>query len=241
MACLSKLHSSYLLKHFEKKLFWKTNETFHHFQALSRKFSASCRVFRRGCWKCNIRVQSKFLTKNSFISNFFFFFGHTDIFLTNSRRKSRLVVETGFSVLKKTFGWKFFAKLTNCYFFEHRAGNFWLAVQNKSAGLSSCFVPLLGNFLNKIFLKSFCTFCGPCFRSFPVIEQEKLGRPVNTAFFLSIKSIWKKKLFWKTIDISRHFQTMSRKISASCRVFDGMLELHSTCPRYHFNEERFCF
>ena len=33
----------------KKKFFWKTNEVFHHFETVSRKFLASCPVFWRGC------------------------------------------------------------------------------------------------------------------------------------------------------------------------------------------------
>ena len=118
----------------------------------------------------------------------------------------------------ETFGCKSFAKPTNCYFLEFRAELFQMAFRKKSAGLSSCFLPLHGNFVKKKLLKSFCISCGPFFRSFPVIEQEKSGRPVKTAFFVSIKTLW-KKLFWKTIEIFHLFQTLSRKFSASFRVF----------------------
>ena len=69
-ACQNCIHRIYKII-LKKKLFWKTNEILHHFQTLSRKFSASCRVFRRGCWNCNLRVQGNILTKNSFISIFF--------------------------------------------------------------------------------------------------------------------------------------------------------------------------
>ena len=214
--CQNCIHCIYKII-LKKKLFWQTNEIFHHFQTLSWKFPASFRVFRRGRWNCILGVQGNILTKNSFISNFFFIFGHWASFLTNSRKKSSGVVKTGFSVSMETFGWKFFVKLTNCYVFEYRAENFRLAVRKKSAVLASCFLPLHRNTLKKKILKHFCilwTF----FRSFPVIEQEKFGRPVKTAFFVSIRSFWKKKLFWKTIEIFHHFQTLSWKFPASFGV-----------------------
>ena len=113
---------------------------------------------------------------------------------------------------------KVFCKTDKLFFFEYRAEKFRLAVRKKSAGLSCCFLRLHGNFLKKIILKSFCSFSGHFFRWFPVIEQEKFGRPVKTAFFVSIKSFW-KKLFWKTNEIFHHFQTLSWKFPASFRVY----------------------
>ena len=98
--------------------------------------------------------------------------------------------------------------------------NFRLVVRKKSARLSSCFLPLHGNFLKKKLLKSFCNFCGPFFGSFPVIEQEKFGRSLKTAFSVSIEKFFeKKKLCWRKNKIFYHFQTLSRKFSASFRVF----------------------
>ena len=119
--------------------------------------------------------------------------------------KSNGVVKTEFSVSMETFRWIFFAKLTTWCFFEYRVKNFRLAVRQKSAELSSCFLLLHGNFLKKKLLKSFCISCGPFFRSFPVIEQEKSGRPVKTAFFVSIKTLWKKTVLennWNFSSIS---------------------------------------
>ena len=186
---------------------------------MSRKFSASCRVFRRGCWNCILGVQGNILTKNSFISKFFFIFGHWASFLTNSRKKSSGVVKTGFSVSMETFGCKPIAKPTNCYFLEFRAEKFRLAVRKKSARLSSCFLPLHGNNLKKIFSKSFCIFCGLFFGSFPVIEQGKFGRPVRTAFFVSIKSFWRKNCFAKQMKIFIILIQWAGSFWASCRVF----------------------
>ena len=106
-------------------------------------------------------------------------------------------IKTGFSFSKETFGWKCFGELTNCYFFEYRAEKVRLAVRKKSAGLSSCFLPLHGNILKKFFLESFCNFCGLFFGIFPVNEQGKFDRPVKTAFFVSIKTFWRKNCFGK--------------------------------------------
>ena len=73
-------------------------------------------------------------------------------------------------------------------------------------------------FEKKVFQK-FLQLLWTFFGSFPVIEQEKLGRSLKTAFSVSIKSFWEKKLFWKTNEIYHHFQTLSKMFSASCRVF----------------------
>ena len=113
---------------------------------------------------------------------------------------------------------KVLCKTYKLFLFEYRAKNFRLAVRKKSAGLLCCFLRLHGDFFKKKFLKSFCIICGLFFRSIPVIEQKMFGRPVKTAFIVSIKSIW-KKLFQKTNESFHHFQTLSRKVSASCRFF----------------------
>ena len=185
---------------------------------MSRKFSASCRFFRRGCWNCILRVQGNILTENSFISKFFFhFWTLSDFFDQFLQKKSPSCPNWIFS-FNGNFRVKVFCKTYKLFLFEYRAKNFRLAVRKKSAGLLCCFLRLHGDFLKKKFLKSFCIFCGPFFRSIPVIEQEKFGRPVKTAFIVSIKSIW-KKLFQKTNESFHHFQTLSRKFSASCRFF----------------------
>ena len=131
----------------------------------------------------------------------------------------------------ENFGCKSFAKPTNCYFLEFRAYILRLAVRKKSAGLSCCFLRLQGNFLRKIFFKSFCIFCGPFFRSFPVIEQENFARPVKTAFIVSIKSFWKKTLLENKWNFSS-FSDIELEVFGFMSSFStGMLELHSTFPR----------
>ena len=156
-ACQNCIHRIYKII-LKKKLFWKTNEILHHFQTLSRKFSASIPVLQRGCWNCNLRVQGDILTKNSFISIFFFIFGHWAIFSTNSRKKSSGVVKTGFSVSMETFGCKSFAKTTNCYFLEFRAEIFRLAVQKSQRGFQAAFYLSMGTISRKFFRKVFASF-----------------------------------------------------------------------------------
>ena len=119
----------------------------------------------------------------------------------------------------ETFWSKSFAKPRICYFLEFRAELFRLAVRKKSTGLSSCFLPLHGNNLKKIFSKSFCIFCGLFFGSFPVIGQEKLLSDCQNCIHCIYKIILKKKLFWQTNEIFHHFQTLSWKFPASFRVF----------------------
>ena len=116
------------------------------------------------------------------------------------------------------FGWKIFSKLTNCYFFKNRAENFRLAVRNKSAWLSSCFLPLLGNFLKKFFWKVFAFFW-TFFQIFSGNWARKVWPACQNCIHRIYKIISKKIFFWKTNEIFHHFQTLSRKISASFRVF----------------------
>ena len=125
---------------------------------MSRKFPASFRVFRRGCWNWILRVQGNTLAKKSFISIFFFIFGHWAFFLTNSRKKSSGVVKTGFSVSMETFGCKSFAKPTNCYFLEFRPEIFRLAVQKSQRGFQAAFYLSMGTISRKLFRKVFASF-----------------------------------------------------------------------------------
>ena len=141
----------------------------------------------------------------------------------------------------ETFGCKSFAKPINCCFLEFRAELFRLPVRKKSAGLSRCFLPLHGNNLKEIFLKSFCIFCGTFFRSFPIIEQEKFGRPVKTAFIVSTKSFWKKNSFRKQMDLFIIFRHWAGSFWLLVDFSTGMLELNFTCPKQNFNEEQFYF
>ena len=174
---------------------------------MSRKFSASFRVFRRGGWSCILRVQGNILRENGFVYYFFSFLDTERYFWSILAIKGSGVVKTGFSVSMETFGCNSFAKHTNCYFPEFRAEIVWLAVRKKSAGLSSCFLPLHGNNLKKIFLKSFCIFCGLFFGSFPVIEQEKILPAYQNSILCIYKIIFKKKLFCKTNENFHPFWT----------------------------------
>ena len=109
-----------------KKLFWKTNEIFHHSQTLSRKFSASCRVFRRGCWNSNLRVQGNILTQNGSPSKFFSILDAERFFWTILEKK---VAEL--SKLDSQFQWK----LTGENLLENlQSVNFWKSSGKSSAG-----------------------------------------------------------------------------------------------------------
>ena len=121
----------------KKELFSKTNEIFHSFQTLSRMFSASCRVLRRGCSNCILRVQGNILKKNGSASKFFSYLD-TEQYFWSILKKNIGNVKTGFSVSM-----------------EISAG-----CRKKISGLWSCFLPLHRNILKKIILKSFCIFCG---------------------------------------------------------------------------------
>ena len=218
------------IKSFWKKLFWKTIEFSHHYQTLSWKFPASFRVFRRGCWNCILRVQGNILTKNSFFSIFFSFLDTEQFFWPILAKKV-----TELSKLDSQFQWI----LSGASLLQNLQFVFsWISGANISSGcpkkVSGAFKLLSTSpweHFEETFFESFCIFCGLFFRSFPVIEQEKFGRPVKTAFFVSIKP-FRKKNFWKTNEIFHHFQTLSRKNFGFFSSFStGMLELHSTCPR----------
>ena len=133
-------------KFFGKKLCWRTNKIYYHFQTLSRKFSASFRVFRLGCWSCILRVQNNILTKNSFISNFFFIFRHWAIFLTNSCKKSSGSVKTGFSVSWKLPGENLLENLQIVKFLNIERKTFgWLSEKSQRC-LQAAFYFSIGTF-----------------------------------------------------------------------------------------------
>ena len=146
------------------------------------------------------------------------------------REKLGVFIKTGFSFSKETLGWKSFGKVTICYFFEYRAGKVQLAVEKKSAGLSSCFLPLHWNILKKKILKSFCIFCG-LFR----INSSKWAGKVWPACQNCILSVY-RNVFWK----KNNFGKQRRFLSFSghwAEVFGllstflaGLLKLPSTCP-----------
>ena len=88
--------------------------------------------------------------------------------------------------------------------------NFGRLSRKKSAGLSSCFLILHRNILQKKNLKSFCIFVD-FFRINFGNWAGKFGWPVKTSFYVYIETFFEKKnLFWKTIEIFYHFQTLSR-------------------------------
>ena len=80
-----------------------------------------------------------------------------------------------------------------------------------------------GNFSKKIFLKFFCVNCQHFFWWFPVIEQEKFGGPVKTAFFVSMEKFFEKKTvlennwsFSSFSTLSRRFRPLFWRVSYNC-------------------------
>ena len=106
-------------------------------------------------------------------------------------------------------------------FLEFRAELFRLAVRKKSAGLSSCFLPLHGNNLTKNFSKSFCIFCGLFFGSFTVIGQEKFLSDCQNCIHCIYKIISKKKLFWQQMKIFINFRQWAGSFRLLVDFFDG--------------------
>ena len=115
-------------------------------------------------------------------------------------------VKTAFSLSKETFGKKFFS-LQNLQFvfLENRAGKFRLTVGKYSGGFEAAFYFSRGTFRKKMSWKNSATFVDIFLRSFSVIAQEMFGGPVKTVIYVSIKTIWKEKLFWRTNKVFHRF------------------------------------
>ena len=91
----------------------------------------------------------------------------------------------------ETFGWKSFRKLTKCYFLNIERKKFGWLSRKKSAGLSSCFLILHRNILQKKFLKSFCTFA-----DFSRINCGNWAGKIRPACQNCILRIY-RNIFWK--------------------------------------------
>ena len=180
--------------------------------------------------------------ENSFTSKIFFIFGHWAIFLTNSRKKSSGVVKTGFSISMATFRWKFLQNLQIVIFLNIERKNFGWLSEKSQRGLQAAFSFSLGTTWRKYFRKSFSHLLWTFFGSFPVIEQEKFIRSLKTAFSVSIKAFWEKETVLENKWNFSSFSDLEQKVFGFLSSFStGMLELHSTCPKYHFNGEQFFF
>ena len=176
---------------FEKKLCLRTNEIFYHFQTLSRKFSASFRVFRRGCWSCILRVQNNILTKNSFISIFFHFSTLSDFFDQFLQKK---VAEL--SKLNSQFQWKlsgeFFCKSYKLLFFWISSGKFSASCPKK---VSEAFKLLSTSPWEFFEEKTFEKFLQLLWTFFRIISGNWAGKiwPVSQNCILRIY----REIFWK--------------------------------------------
>ena len=144
---------------------------------------------------------------------------HWAIFLTNSRKSSR-VVKTGISVSMETFGWKFFAKLTICYFFEYRAEKVRLAVEKSQRGFQVAFYLSIGTFWRKKIWKVFALFVN-FFRINSGNWAGKFSRPVKTAFFVSIQSFWRKNYFGKQMKFCIIFRQWAGRFRLLVEFFEG--------------------
>ena len=199
---------------------------------MSRKFSASCQIFRRGYWNCILRVQKNILPKNSYISSFFFIFGHWAIFLTNARRKKAEMSKLVSEFQGKLSGESFLQNLQFFIFLNIEGKTFGWLSEKSQRGLQAAFYFSMGTIWRKHFSKGFGIFCGPFFGSFPVIEQEKFSRPVKTAFFVSIQSFWEKKTVSENKWNFSSFSDIEQEVFGFLASFStGMLELHFTCPK----------
>ena len=110
----------------KKKSLLENKWNFSSFQTLSKKFSASCRFFRRGSWNCIRRVRGNILTKNSFFSKIFSFLDTERFFWPILAKK---VAEL--SKLDSQFQWK----LSGESFCEtYKLLFFWISSGKISAG-----------------------------------------------------------------------------------------------------------
>ena len=146
---------------------------------------------------------------------------HWAIFLTNSRKSSR-VVKTGISVSMETFGWKFFAKLTICYFFEYRAEKVRLAVEKSQRGFQVAFYLSIGTFWRKKIWKVFALFV-----DFFRINSGNWAAKVWPACQNWVLPIY-RNVFWKktVLKHKRSFSSFSnteQNFSASCLLFGGFV------------------
>ena len=121
----------------------------------------------------------------------------SDKFSGFCRENLGVFIKTWFSFSKETFGWKCFVELTNCYVFEYRAEKVRLAVEKKVSGAFKLLSTPPWEQFEELIFERFCNFCGLFSELFPVNEQGKFGRPLKTAFSVSMKSFWKKNCFGK--------------------------------------------
>ena len=200
------------------------------FRQLAGNFPVFCRFFRRGCWNCILRVQCNISTKNRFISNFFFNFGHRATSFTNSWNKNDGVVITWFSISTKTFGWKFLAKLTNC-FFRISSGKLSAGCPKKVSWASKLFSTYPWGLFEEIFFEMFLHLLWTFFQ----INSGNWAGKIWPACQNCVHRIYKitlKKPILGNKQIFSSFSDIEQEVFGFLSSFStGMLELHSTCPK----------
>ena len=224
----------------KKKLFWKTIEIFHHFQTFGRKISASFRVFRRGCWSCILRVQNNILTKISFFPVFFSLLDTERFFWPILAKKLSELSKVNSQFQWKLSGESFLQNLQTVIFLNNeRKGFGWLS-EKSQRGFQPAFYLSIGTIWRKLFRKVFASL----WTFFRIISSNwagKVCRPVKTAFFVSTKSFWKKTVLENNWSFSSFSDIGQEDFGFFSKLSSGMLELHFTCPKQHFNEEQFSF
>ena len=197
-------------------------KVFINFETVSRKFSASCQVFPRGCWNCILRVQRNISTKNCFISEFLSFLDTEQYFWPILEKKVAELSKMDSQFQWKLSGESFLPKLQIVVFFEYRAEKVRLTVGKSQRGFQAAFYFSIGTFWRKKFWKVFAFFVD-FFGSIPVIEQEKFGRPVKTAFSVSIETFFVKKNCFRKQRKILLFSDTGQKFSASYLFFGGLV------------------
>ena len=134
-----------------------------------------------------------------------------------SRRLCRnwiLIFKRNFRVEKIFLCKKYYLLLS----LENRAENVRLTVGKSQRGSQAAFYFSIGTIWRKKIWKVFAFFVD-FFGSIPVSEQGKFGRPVKTAFSVSIETFFEKKTILGNKENFYHFQDTEQKFLASCLLF----------------------
>ena len=185
-------------------------------------------MFRRGCWNCILRVHGNFLRKNIFFSIFFSFLD-TEHFVYHLPSCQNWIFGS-----KGIFRLKTFCK-TWKHFFWKSSWKTSAGCREKSAGFSICFLLLHGQHFVESIYEKLLHLLWTLFR----ISSGSWAETVWPAWQNCNLRIY--KIILKKTWISSSFSDIEQENFGFLSSFStGMLELHSTGPRYHFKEER-CF
>ena len=107
-------------------------------------------------------------------------------------------------------------------------------------GFQAAFYFSIGTLWRKKNFEKFLNFLWTFFWSISVIMQEKFGRPIKTAFSVSMETFFSKKTVMENKGIFLSISDTNRSFRPHVYFLAGWLKLHSTCPQEHFREKK-CF